>query len=824
MKTYLTIILMCLSTSVMADTALNEKLLTQGWRFHRGEAVGAESVTFNDADWQQVRVPHDWAIGEEFNRENDIQCVMIKENGEEKPTWHTGRSGGLPWAGVGWYRTTFNTKPGTGATLLFDGAMSEALVYVNGKKAIFWPCGYNSFFVDVTALLNKDGKANVLAVRLNNREQSSRWYPGAGIYRNVHLIEWESDVRIPVWGMHVTTPHIKKDYATVTNDISIEGADEQELTVSMTLSYKGKVVASTAKKQVIHEGIPLRLNTTVEHPHLWSPESPELYLLDVKVEKDSKLLDSKQQRVGIRSIEYIAEKGFFLNGEKRQFRGVCNHHDLGPLGAAVNESALRHQLQLLKDMGCDAIRTSHNMPAPDLVELCDEMGFMMMVEPFDEWDVAKCDSGYHRFFNEWAERDMENMVRHYRNNPSVVMWSIGNEVPSQVQKGGTKVAAMLRDICHKLDPTRPVTAGMDRAHATIWNGFGALLDIPGFNYRTELIPDGHKRLPQGFILGSETASTVSSRGIYKFPVELKKSQQYDDHQSSGYDTEACFWSNIPDVDFALADDNEWYMGQFVWTGFDYLGEPTPYDTNGWPNHSSLFGIIDLASLPKDRYYLYQSVWNHTHKMLHVLPHWTWPGRIGEITPVMAYSNYLECELLVNGESMGRLHKLTKEECLSREKAGDKLAMLRRYRFIWDNVKYEPGEITVKAYDETGKLADTKTIRTAGKPHHLRLTTDRESLKANGLDIAYITVEVVDKDGNVCPHASDLVSFKVEGEGHFCAAANGDPTCLDRFQLPRHHVMAGKLSCLIESNESAGAVTLKASAGKLKGQITIPVKK
>ena len=444
MKTYLTIILMCLSTSIMADTALNEKLLTQGWRFHRGEAVGAESVTFNDADWQQVRVPHDWAIGEEFNRENDIQCVMIKENGEEKPTWHTGRSGGLPWAGVGWYRTTFDTKPGTGATLLFDGAMSEALVYVNGKKAIFWPCGYNSFFVDVTALLNKDGKANVLAVRLNNREQSSRWYPGAGIYRNVHLIEWESDVRIPVWGMHVTTPHIKKDYATVTNDISIEGADEQELTVSMTLSYKGKVVASTAKKQVIHEGIPLRLNTTVEHPHLWSPESPELYLLDVKVEKDSKLLDSKQQRVGIRSIEYIAEKGFFLNGEKRQFRGVCNHHDLGPLGAAVNESALRHQLQLLKDMGCDAIRTSHNMPAPDLVELCDEMGFMMMVEPFDEWDVAKCDSGYHRFFNEWAERDMENMVRHYRNNPSVVMWSIGNEVPSQVQKGGTKVAAMLR--------------------------------------------------------------------------------------------------------------------------------------------------------------------------------------------------------------------------------------------------------------------------------------------------------------------------------------------------------------------------------------------
>jgi len=811
MKTfYLMTMGFCLALNLHAQRG--EYLLEKGWKFTKGEVSNAEMPAFNDAKWETVDIPHDWAIFGPFDKNNDLQNVAVTQNFETQASLKTGRTGGLPYVGIGWYRTTFHSTPGKQTTLIFDGAMSEARVFVNGKEACFWPCGYNSFYCDVTSLVNEDGKNNTLAVRLENRPQSSRWYPGAGLYRNVHVITTEK-IHVPVWGTQITTPCVKDEYASVCLRTTILNAGKTELTVvTDIMDADGQVVSTKTNKGVINHGQPFTQNFIVERPKLWSPETPVLYKAVSKIYSGDTLLDTYSTRFGIRTIEYIADKGFYLNGKRRKFQGVCNHHDLGPLGAAINVAALRHQLTLLKEMGCDAIRTSHNMPAPELVELCDEMGFMMMLEPFDEWDIAKCDNGYHRFFNEWAEKDMVNMLRQYRNNPCVVMWSIGNEVPTQWSPEGYKVAKFLQDICHREDPTRPVTCGMDQVKSVLANGFAAMLDIPGLNYRAHLYDEAYERLPQNIILGSETSSTVSSRGVYKFPVERKAGAMYDDHQSSSYDLEYCNWSNIPDIDFARAEDHEWTIGQFVWTGFDYLGEPSPYDTNAWPNHSSMFGIIDLASIPKDRYYLYRSVWNKEAETLHILPHWNWEGREGEKTPVFVYTNYPSAELFINGKSYGRQIK---------HKNG---TVENRYRLMWHDAVYQPGEVRVVAYDEQGNPVAEKTVRTAGKPHHIELVTDRSSLQADGKDLAYVTLRIVDKDGNLCPNDGRLVSFKVKGAGKYRASANGDPTCLDLFHKPEMHAFGGMLTVIVQSGEKAGEIELQATAKGIKtGTIRIPVK-
>lgn len=811
MKTfYLMTMGFCLVLNLHAQRS--EYLLEKGWKFTKGEVSNAEMPAFNDAKWETVDIPHDWAIFGPFDKNNDLQNVAVTQNFETQASLKTGRTGGLPYVGIGWYRTTFHSTPGKQTTLIFDGAMSEARVFVNGKEACFWPCGYNSFYCDVTSLVNEDGKNSTLAVRLENRPQSSRWYPGAGLYRNVHVVTTEK-IHVPVWGTQITTPYVKDEYASVCLRTTILNAEKTELTVvTDIIDADGQVVSTKTNKGVINHGQPFTQNFIVERPKLWSPETPVLYKAVSKIYSGDTLLDTYSTRFGIRTIEYIADKGFFLNGKRRKFQGVCNHHDLGPLGAAINVAALRHQLTLLKEMGCDAIRTSHNMPAPELVELCDEMGFMMMLEPFDEWDIAKCDNGYHRFFNEWAEKDMVNMLRQYRNNPCVVMWSIGNEVPTQWSPEGYKVAKFLQDICHREDPTRPVTCGMDQVKSVLANGFAAMLDIPGLNYRAHLYDEAYERLPQNIILGSETSSTVSSRGVYKFPVERKAGAMYDDHQSSSYDLEYCNWSNIPDIDFARAEDHEWTIGQFVWTGFDYLGEPSPYDTNAWPNHSSMFGIIDLASIPKDRYYLYRSVWNKEAETLHILPHWNWEGREGEKTPVFVYTNYPSAELFINGKSYGRQTK---------HKNG---TVENRYRLMWHDAVYQPGEVRVVAYDEQGNPVAEKTVRTAGKPHHIELVTDRSSLQADGKDLAYVTLRIVDKDGNLCPNDGRLVSFKVKGAGKYRASANGDPTCLDLFHKPEMHAFGGMLTVIVQSGEKTGEIELQATAKGIKtGTIRIPVK-
>lgn len=811
MKTfYLMTMGFCLVLNLHAQRS--EYLLEKGWKFTKGEVSNAEMPAFNDAKWETVDIPHDWAIFGPFDKNNDLQNVAVTQNFETQASLKTGRTGGLPYVGIGWYRTTFHSTPGKQTTLIFDGAMSEARVFVNGKEACFWPCGYNSFYCDVTSLVNEDGKNSTLAVRLENRPQSSRWYPGAGLYRNVHVVTTEK-IHVPVWGTQITTPYVKDEYASVCLRTTILNAEKTELTVvTDIIDADGQVVSTKTNKGVINHGQPFTQNFIVERPKLWSPETPVLYKAVSKIYSGDTLLDTYSTRFGIRTIEYIADKGFYLNGKRRKFQGVCNHHDLGPLGAAINVAALRHQLTLLKEMGCDAIRTSHNMPAPELVELCDEMGFMMMLEPFDEWDIAKCDNGYHRFFNEWAEKDMVNMLRQYRNNPCVVMWSIGNEVPTQWSPEGYKVAKFLQDICHREDPTRPVTCGMDQVKSVLANGFAAMLDIPGLNYRAHLYDEAYERLPQNIILGSETSSTVSSRGVYKFPVERKAGAMYDDHQSSSYDLEYCNWSNIPDIDFARAEDHEWTIGQFVWTGFDYLGEPSPYDTNAWPNHSSMFGIIDLASIPKDRYYLYRSVWNKEAETLHILPHWNWEGREGEKIPVFVYTNYPSAELFINGKSYGRQTK---------HKNG---TVENRYRLMWHDAVYQPGEVRVVAYDEQGNPVAEKTIRTAGKPHHIELVTDRSSLQADGKDLAYVTLRIVDKNGNLCPNDGRLVSFKVKGAGKYRASANGDPTCLDLFHKPEMHAFGGMLTVIVQSGEKTGEIELQATAKGIKtGAIRIPVK-
>ena len=505
---------------------------------------------------------------------------------------------------------------------------------------------------------------------------------------------------------------------------------------------------------------------------------------------------------------------------------MCNHHDLGPLGAAVNDAAIRRQVRIMKDMGVNAIRTSHNMPAPELVRACDEMGMMLMVETFDEWKMPKVANGYNLFWNEWAEKDMVNMLHHYRNNPSVVMWCVGNEVPEQGNGDmGPKRNRFLQDICHREDPTRPVTNGMDNPNAVTGNNFAALLDVPGFNYRPHLYHENYKKLPQQIVLGSETASTVSSRGVYKFPVERKSMAQYDDHQSSSYDVEHCSWSNLPEDDFIQHEDLPYAIGEFVWTGFDYLGEPTPYYTN-WPSHSSLFGIVDLAGIPKDRFYLYRSHWNKDEKTLHILPHWNWKGREGEVTPVFVYTSYPSAELFINGVSQG---KRTKDLSIKRDGSDNDMAKKnfdrqKRYRLMWMETKYQPGTVKVVAYDENGKAVAEKEMKTAGKPYRIVLEADRSTITADGKDISFVNVKIVDKHGNFCPTDEREISFNVKGSGIFKAVANGNPASLESFQAPKMKLFSGQLTALVQSLEKTGSITLEATAKGVKsGKITLEAK-
>ena len=809
----------------------SERLLEKGWRFTREDQSQFSSPTFNDSKWSRVVVPHDWAIYGPFSFDNDKQHLAIAQDGQKEAMEHAGRTGGLPFVGTGWYRRSLEIPSDLGdrrVFLRFDGAMSHARVYVNGKEVGYWPYGYNTFAFDITSFV-RPGEANTLAVRLENKHESSRWYPGAGLYRNVHLT-FTSPVYVPLWGTQIQTPTVEASRAYVDVRTRIAGTSTlsgRPLQVkTKILSPEGKVVAqreeqiqSTGTERLYHTGF------DVERPQLWDIDQPHLYKYVVELSEGGRLLDRDTTTFGIRSIELKAGDGFYLNGRKLKFQGACLHHDLGPLGAAVNEAAMRRQIRTMQDMGVNAIRTSHNMPAPEFVRLCDEMGMPVMAESFDCWAQAKVPNGYNLDFNEWHERDLTNLLHQFRNSPSVIMWSIGNEVPEQPSLDGAKLAYRLQEICHREDPTRPVTNGMDNPLGVLKSGMATTLDIPGFNYRPFLYDTAHKVLPQGFLLGSETCSTVSSRGVYKFPVVRKSMAKYPDHQSSGYDVEHCGWSNLPEDDFIRQEDHDWSMGEFIWTGIDYLGEPTPYYSD-WPSHSSLFGAVDLAGLPKDRFYLYRSHWKKDAETLHVLPHWTWPGREGEVTPIFVYTNYPEAELFINGKSQGRQRKdrSIKIEDTENEDSQKAFTRQKRYRLMWMDTKYEPGEVKVVAYDEAGKAVATQTVRTAGRAHHLELSADRTTISPDGKDISFVTVRVVDKDGNLVPDDDRLLNFKVTGAGSFRAAASGNPASLDAFHLPRHHAFSGQLVALVQSAERAGEAVLTVSAkGLPSASIRIQVK-
>ena len=789
----LTLLTLALATSALAASAQRNTINLKTWQFSR-----------DSVNYKPVTIPHDWAINGPFDKKWDLQFVAIEQNGETEKTEKSGRSGALPWIGRGFYKTTIDLKklPKT-AVLEFDGAMADPHVYINGKLAGHWAYGYNAFRVDAAPYLKK-GK-NEISVSLNNREESSRWYPGGGLYRPVQLVTNADAATINPWGCYFRTESIGNGKAEVSICTNINNVDKTLSIENQLLDVTGKVVAQFKYGDFDAQGNVVK-TLTVDDAHLWSPETPYLYKLVTRLYRNKKLIDQTQQKVGIRTVRVAQYDGFQLNGVSRKIKGVCLHHDLGPLGAAVNKAALIRQIRTMKDMGCDAIRTAHNMPSTWQMEVCDSMGMMVMAESFDMWIYPKCKNGYALNFKDWADKDIENLVLNHRNHPSIVMWSIGNEIPEQWSEEGRNISKHLQDLCHKFDPTRPVTQGMDRAEDALKSGFAQVMDVPGFNYRVHKYDNNIKQLPKGFLLGSETASTVSSRGVYKFPVEASDSKTYTDGQCSSYDVEYCPWSNLPDDDWRMQDDRDYTIGEFVWTGYDYLGEPSPYDEY-WPSRSSYFGICDLAGLPKDRYYLYRSHWRKDDATLHVLPHWTFPGREGETTPVYCYTSWPSAELFVNGKSQGRILK-------------NPNTRLDRYRLRWNNVKYEPGEIKVVAYDYDGTAKGEKIIRTAGTPARIVLKADRNSISSKGEDLSFVTVSVVDKNGTPCPTATNNMKFNVSGAGKFRAACNGDATSLVAFNSTEMPLFSGELVVVVEGLRH-GTAMLSVSADGLP-TATLPI--
>ena len=812
-KKSITFMSLALALSTMCQAQSRKVINLPSWDFSR-----------DGKSWQQVAVPHDWAISGPFDKKWDLQMVAIEQNGEKEKTEKSGRSGALPWIGEGMYKMNLQLPKGyKRAVLVFDGAMSQPVVSVNGKEAGNWAYGYNAFRIDITPYVQFGGKKNLVEVHLNNVEESSRWYPGGGLYRPV-TVELYGNENFSTWDTFVRTLKADKQEAEVEVNALLEGKiGKSGKTVIALLDEAGIKVA----EQTIKGATPaIKTTLKVANPQLWSPESPYLYQVKLTRYEGKQVADVQTLKTGIRTISVSRNNGFQLNGITRKIKGVCLHHDLGPLGAAENKAALIRQIKTMKEMGCDAIRTAHNMPSTMQMEICDSLGMMVMAESFDMWIYPKCKNGYAKFFKEWSDKDITNLVKHHRNHPSIIMWSIGNEIPEQWSKEGMEISKHLQDLCHQYDPSRPVTQGMDRAEEALKSGFAQVMDVPGFNYRVHKYYKNIEQLPQGFLLGSETASTVSSRGVYKFPVQVRasKNNPYADGQCSSYDTEYCSWSNLPDDDWKMQDDYSWVIGEFVWTGYDYLGEPTPYDTY-WPSRSSYFGICDLAGLPKDRYYMYRARWNEHQHTTHLLPHWNWKGREGQVTPVYCYTDGVEGELFVNGKSQGRVRK-------------DKSSRLDRYRLRWNNVKYEPGEIRVVTYNQYGDKVGEDVKRTAGEPAQMKFsveTPDHEPiacmvegctdehnvlLNADGNDLAFVTVSLLDKDGNECPLADDELTFEVTGAGTFKAACNGDATSLEPFTQPQMKLFSGKLVVVVQSSKQKGNITLKVKDVKRNIEKTI----
>ena len=788
-----------------------------------GEDVVYTKQTFDDSAWRQLNLPHDWAIEGDFQRELE------------------GETGKRPYAGIGWYRKHFTISPtdkGKQIYLDFDGAMAYPAVWLNGKFVGGWGYGYSSFRLDLTPFL-EFGKENVLAVRLDNPPESSRWYPGAGIYRNVWLVKTPK-IHIGHWGTYITTPEINQNSATVNVKVTVDNDSAAQANVVVKTSVYKLAGGQKDKKAVALSSSPnlsLAANTnqttevtlSVKDPAVWNIQTPNLYAAVTEIQQNGKTIDSYETNFGIRTIKFDAAKGFFLNGEHVYLKGVCNHHDLGALGTAINVRALERQLEILKEMGVNAIRTSHNPPAPELLELADKMGVLIMDEAFDEWAQAKRKNGYNRIFKDWHEKDWRSQIRRDRNHPSVILWSTGNEIWEQGTPAGHKISVALSQIAHEEDPTRPTTAGANDTRSG-YNGFQKTIDIFGYNYKPQEYAKFREANPTIPFFASETASTISSRGEYFFPVVDDKSKGLADFQMSSYDLYAPRWATTPDTEFAGQDRNPFTAGEFVWTGFDYLGEPTPFDgkTKTMPvindpdlrqklsdelkqngeiqliSRSSYFGIVDLCGFKKDRFYIYQAHWRPDLPMAHILPHWNWPERIGQVTPVHVYTSGDEAELFLNGKSLGR----------------KKLGAFE-YRLRWDDVVYASGELKVIAY-KNGKVWAEETVKTTGEAAQIALQADRSRISADGQDLSYITVKITDKNGLMVPRSKNRIAFEISGAGEIVATDNGDATDLESFQSNQRKAYNGMALVIVRSIKGKrGKITLKAISDGLSGaQISV----
>jgi beta-galactosidase len=780
------------------------------WRFAKGDPAGgtadaAAQPGFDDGRWRQLGLPHDWGIEGPFTQA------------------YPGETAKLQWWGVGWYRKHFTLPAGDAGRRVYldiDGAMSHANVWINGHSVGGWPYGYASWRVDLTPYV-KPGAGNVLAIRLDNPPDSSRWYPGGGIYRNVWLVK-TAQLHVAQYGTSVTTPVVTAQKATVDLQVTLDNHGEEAEAQVDTEVYaldaaglrSGPAVARTmaltaARLQKDRQAL-VAQSLAVQQPRLWSPASPQRYLAVTTVRSKGQVVDVVETPFGIRTIAFDAERGFLLNGQRLQIQGVCQHHDLGALGTALNVRALERQLEILREMGVNAIRTSHNPPAPELLDLADRMGFVVVAEAFDAWQARKKPNDYNLLFKEWHEKDLRAMIRRDRNHPSVIAWSIGNEIPEQTRAEGWKLSSQLAGIARSEDRTRPVTAAFNHV-VSGYNGFETTVDVFGYNYKPGEYARLHAHAPHLPLIGSETASTISSRGEYFFPVSDDKSKGQANFQVSSYDLSAPPWAWAPDKEFAGLDDNPFVAGEFVWTGFDYLGEPTPYSQDATnllnftdpaqqarmaaqmstmkkidvPSRSSYFGIVDLAGFKKDRFYLYQARWRPDLPMAHLLPHWNWPERVGQVTPVHLYTSGDEAELFLNGKSLGR------------KKRGP-----RDYRLRWDDVVYQPGTLRAVVY-RNGKPWAEDTVRTTGGAARLELAPDRAKLRADGQDLAFVTVRIADRDGLTVPRTHNRVSFSITGPGEIVATDNGDATSFESFQSKERNAFNGLALAIVRTLPGQG---------------------
>ena len=776
-----------------------------GKRYQRPEGNPGENIAyvksdFDDSEWRHLNLPHDWAIEGPFNID------------------YNGSTGKLPYWGIRWYRKTLELSQDDAGKQIYldiDGAMSYASVWCNGQYVGGWPYGYASFRLDLTPYI-KAGQKNVLAIRLDNPDDTSRWYPGSGIYRNVWLVK-TSSVHVEQWGTFVRNQQVDSEIAVMEMGVNIEnhaGKDVQvKLQTSVYLQGKdgrpvGEEVTQSMTKDIAikkDSWSSARFQFKVDKPKLWDIDTPNCYVAVSRVFMDGKEMDSYETPFGIRTIEFTHDQGFMLNGQKVAIKGVCMHHDLGALGAAFNEVAAERQLRIMKEMGANAIRTSHNPPAPELVALCDRMGLMMQLELADTWQKGKRKNDYNLLFDDWSEADMRSLVRHYRNHPSVIMWSIGNEMPDQTTDQGVIIARNLTAYCHDEDPTRPTSLGCNKRDA-VFRDIVNQVDIFGLNYFHKTYPVFKEQNPTRRYHASETSSATSSRGEYFFPVTTDVNDSRSGFQLSSYDMTTIGWGCAPEVQFKMNEEYPFMSGEFVWTGFDYLGEPTPYNkdlTNllnfsdpnelekarkeleelgkiKTPSRSSYFGIVDLCGFPKDRYYNYKSYWRPDVPTVHILPHWNWQERIGEITPVHIYTSGDAVELFLNGKSLGRREKAHSYD-----------------RLTWDDVRYEPGSLKAIAYKNGQKWAE-ELVETTGKPAALQVTAEKTELKNDGTDLSFIRVAVVDSQGRVVPRSKNHLKFSVTGPAEIIATDNGDATSLLPFQLSERDAYNGLALVILRS--------------------------